>query len=401
MRIIFLSQLFDPEYSIKGAALMKYWVDQGHEVEVVTTFPNYPVGKVFSGYKVKLKTIENVENFKVVRVWSHISHSKSKVSRALSYCSFTFLAMLHIFFAKKPDLLYAYHPQSTTGVIGLLLKLVKGVPFVTDVQDLWPDALVATGLNNDGFFISLIDWWCKVVYRNANKVVVLSDGFRRALIDRGVDENKVHVVYNWCPEEQRIVDAISNNLHDEATESPPSIVYAGNIGTAQSLKSLIDAVGSFSKEELRLELYGDGVEKTQLESYVEEQKYSNVFFRGYVPSVRIFEILVKADILAVHLRDQDLFKITIPSKTQSSMAMGKPILMAVGGEANAIVEYSGGGVVANPECIDSIRSALFELLARKDEWKTMGENSRKYYSGNFSKDVNCTKLDAIIKEINS
>src|SRR5690606_28314923 len=108
MRILFISQLFDPEYSIKGLGLMKHWVEQGHEVEVITTFPNYPTGRVFPGYKRKLKQVEVIDGVKVVRLWSHISHSKSKLSRAATYLSYTIAALFYAFFSKKPDVVYAY-----------------------------------------------------------------------------------------------------------------------------------------------------------------------------------------------------------------------------------------------------------------------------------------------------
>ncbi|MDP5131711.1 MAG: hypothetical protein NWQ54_12550, partial [Paraglaciecola sp.] len=173
MRILFISQLFDPEYSIKGLALMQRLVAEGHQVEVLTTYPNYPTGSVFDGYKVKFKQTEEIDGVKIVRLWSHISHSKSKISRAWSYLSFTLMALFAALFSQKPDVVYTYHPQSTTGLIGLLMKLFRGVPFITDVQDLWPDALIATGMHKDSLVIKLISRWCSLVYKHAAQVVVL------------------------------------------------------------------------------------------------------------------------------------------------------------------------------------------------------------------------------------
>ena len=397
MRILFVSQLFDPEYSIKGLGLMKHWVDKGHEVIVVTTFPNYPTGEIFSGYKIKLKEIEIIDGVKVVRLWSHISHSKSKISRASNYISFTLMALFYSIFCKKPDLLYTYHPQATTGLIGVCLKKLKKVPFITDVQDLWPDALAATGLNNDGLIVNLIDRWCRYIYIESKSVVVLSKGFRNSLIDRGVDSDKINLVYNWCPEEERIEEVLSTSGYQYQDNKPVSLVYAGNIGAAQSLKSLIDAVGLLPASSIELKLYGNGIEKEQLESYVIDNGYTNIFFEGYVAPSGIFNVLSQADILAVHLRDEDLFKITIPSKTQSSMAMNKPLLMAVGGEANDIVSFSKSGVSAAPQSVDSITKAIKNLLANSDDWLVMGDNARKFYVDNFSIESNYSRLDAVIE----
>lgn len=400
MRILFISQLFDPEYSVKGLGLMKHWVEQGHEVEVITTFPNYPTGHVFPGYKRRLKKVEILDGVKVVRIWSHISHSKSRFSRAASYISYTIAALCCALFAKKIDVVYAYHPQATTGLIGILLKKLKGVPFVTDVQDLWPDALVATGLKKAGFIIRLIDLWCWVVYTQASAVVVLSHGFKQALVDRGVPESKIRVVYNWCPEELRINEAIEHHRYEVVNhDSPARIVYAGNIGAAQSLKTLIDAIGTLPASSVALEIYGNGVEKEELEALVKAKNYGNVFFKGYVSSSAIFSVLVGADILAVHLRSDPLFRITIPSKTQSSMAVGKPILMAVGGEVNEIVMQAGAGVTAESQSVESIQQALNTLLVNKADWEKMGQSARDFYEQNFSALVNYRKLDGVLKEV--
>lgn len=399
MRILFVSQLFDPEYSIKGLSLMKHWVEQGHEVEVITTFPNYPMGKVYDGYKLQLKKIENMDGVRVVRLWSHISHSKSKISRAATYLSFTFMALIYSFICKKPDVLYTYHPQSTTGLIGVLLKKFKKVPFITDVQDLWPDSLVATGLNKEGFVIKMIDRWCKYVYGQAKNIVVLSNGFKSKLIERGVVSEKIHVIYNWCPEENRIEKVLSSNSYTLDQSLPAQVVYAGNIGSAQSLSTLIEAVGALPKNDVELQIYGDGVEREELQKFVSTEQFDNVFFKGYLPPSKIFDVLSQADILSINLRDEELFKITIPSKLQSSMALKKPLLVAVGGEVNEIVNKSLSGVTAIPGSPISIQNALIKLLACKDEWQAMGNNAKQCYLEKFSIKVNYTKLDSLLKEV--
>lgn len=396
MRILFISQLFDPEYSIKGLTLMQRLVAEGHEVVVLTTFPNYPTGKVYDGHSVKFKQVEEIGGVKIVRLWSHISHSKSKVSRAWSYMSFTIMALFTALFIRKPDIVYAYHPQSTTGMIGVLMKTLRRVPFITDVQDLWPDALIATGAWKDGLLLSLISRWSNFVYRQASQVVVLSEGFRNTLISRGVSSEKVKVVYNWCPEEKSIESALSPKYELRDVTLPAKFVYAGNLGTAQALSTMISALGGFQESELSFTLIGGGVEKKSLEQYVLERGFKNVFFRDYVSSSKIFNVLADADVLVIHLKDDELFKITIPSKTQSSMAMGKPILMAVGGEANQLVIEGRAGEVADPEDEEGIREATRRLLLVRDKWSELGDNAREYYTQKLSMSVNFEKLLDVI-----
>lgn len=398
MRILFISQLFDPEYSIKGLELMKRLAAQGYDVEVLTTFPNYPTGKVFPGYSVKFRHTEQLEGIKIVRLWSHISHSKSKFSRAWSYLSFTIMALFAALFGKKPDVLYTYHPQSTTGLIGVLMRLIRGVPFITDVQDLWPDALVATGMRKNSVLLSLIGRWCSCIYRQAEQVVVLSEGFRQALIDRGVPEEKVQLVYNWCPEEQRIADVLAKDTGEKSNTMPAKFVYAGNLGSAQALKSVISALGTFDSSILTLALIGGGVEKDSLKQFVTEQGFNNISFADYVPSSQIFGVLAGADVLVIHLKDDDLFRITIPSKTQSSLALGKPVLMAVGGEANNLITLAAAGEVAEPENVQSIRAAANRLIENRDKWPEQRENARNFYNSQLSMDVNVEKLLDVINK---
>jgi len=399
MRILFISQLFDPEYSIKGMSLMRHWVEQGHDVEVLTTFPNYPTGKLFSGYSIGLRKNEYIDGVKVVRLWSHISHSKSRLSRAFTYLSFTVMALFAALLSKKADLVYTYHPQATTGLIGLAMRSLRGTPFVTDVQDLWPDALVATGMKKDGWLIYLIDRWCRSVYRAADQVVVLSEGFRDTLIKRGVDGSKVNVVYNWCPEEDKVAEIFTA---DKKLKHPPGaahVMFAGNMGAAQSLRALIDAAASFPPNLLQLSLYGGGVERDELSRYVLEHGMKNVHINGYVSSSEILAVLNEADILAVHLRDDLLFRITIPSKTQTSMAMGKPILMAVGGEANDLIKKSGAGNTAEPGDVESIKRAMHEFIDKRSEWGGQGQKARDFYLRYFAAIVNYKKLDAVLAKV--
>jgi glycosyltransferase involved in cell wall biosynthesis len=310
------------------------------------------------------------------------------------------MALASTILTRKPDLIYAYHPQATTGLIGIVMKNFRGVPFITDVQDLWPDALYATGLSENNLAMKVIDKWCNLIYKQSSRVVVLSNGFKNALIKRGVAERKIEVVYNWCPEESRISDTLSKTPEvAKETKKPASFIYAGNMGSAQSLKSLIKAVNYFDKGDLTLTLIGGGVEKEALIEYIENNNIDNVFVSNYIPFSEIFSKLNTADVLVVHLRNHPLFHITIPSKTQSSLAMRKPILMIVGGESNEIIKQAEAGVVAEPGNIDSMREAIQTLLSNRNMWNEWGKNGRKLYLKNFSIAINYERLNDVLKKV--
>ena len=247
--------------------------------------------------------------------------------------------------------------------------------------------------------IKVINFWCSIIYKHASRIVVLSNGYKKTLQDRGVAADKVDVVYNWCPEELQINRTLKNGNKENQNipKTAANFVYAGNIGSAQALKTLVIALGSFDNSNLNLSFIGDKVQKAELVKFVADKKFTNVYFKDYVPSSKIFKFLHEADVLVVHLKDESLFRITIPSKTQSSMAMGKPLLMVVGGEANQIVINAKAGEVAEPGNIEEISYAAKRLIENRKNWPQLGNSARKFYE-NFSMDGNYTKIENAIKK---
>lgn len=398
MRLLFISQLFDPEYSIKGLGFLNELKDKGSEIDVITTFPNYPTGKVFDGFKVTPWQVEYKNGIRIIRVYSYISHSKSKILRALTYLSFMVSAFLACLFVKKPDAIYAYHPQLTTGFIAIFFKWLRGIPFITDVQDLWPDALAATGLQRDGRLYGLLGDLCRFVYLQAAHIVVLSVGYKEALIEQGIEANKISVVYNWHADETPFTQSSESRLLPAGYKY--KFLYAGNLGSAQALRSVIDAFAQLKDESVSFVAIGAGVEKDDLERYVQSISAENIFFLGYIPAQKIKAYLAEADVLLVHLRDEELFKITIPSKIQAYLSSGKPILMAVGGESNQIVLDAGAGEVALPGNPESLAEAARRLLLNKEQWPAMGVNGRAFYDRIMARSIGVEKIGRILAEIN-
>ncbi|MFA5276610.1 MAG: glycosyltransferase family 4 protein, partial [Candidatus Omnitrophota bacterium] len=202
MRILLLSQWFQPELSFKGLPFARELSMLGHEVQVLTGFPNYPGGRIYDGYKIKFFQREMLEGIPVFRVPLYPSHDNNPLRRIANYASFAFsAASLGIFGIKRPDVIHAYHPPATIGLPALFLHMAYHAPFVYDIQDLWPDTLAATGMVNNKLILRLVGKWCNLIYSQAAKIVVLSPGFKEELIKRGVSEHKIEVIYNWCEEE--------------------------------------------------------------------------------------------------------------------------------------------------------------------------------------------------------
>ncbi len=400
MRLLFISQLFDPEYSIKGLSFLSGVQKLGFDIDVITTFPNYPTGRVFPGYKNKLWQVEAQNGIRVIRVYSYISHSRSKISRILTYLSFMVSALIASLVIKRADVIYAYHPQITIGFVAWLVGLAKKTPYVIDVQDLWPDALVATGFIQMGMLYKIIDLTCNFIYKRSGHIVVLSKGYKKILLDKAVPAGKISFIYNWNSEENRKFDGCYDEVFSTALEKYNNkFVYAGNLGAAQSLKSVITAFSRVDDDSICLIIIGSGVEENELKNFAKSLNAGNIIFIGYVPSTKIKQYLDEADVLVVHLKDDPLFKITIPSKLQTSLKAGKPILMAVGGEANEIVELAGAGVCAMPENVMSILGAVNSIVKQRNQWPEMGDRGKKYYKENMSQQLAVEKIVVLLKRV--
>ena len=234
-RVLLLTQWFDPEPTFKGIVFARELVRQGFEVEVLTGFPNYPGGKVYAGYRIKLLQREVIDGVQVTRVPLYPNHDQSAIKRVLNYASFAASSLFYgLFIARRADVIYAYHPPLTVGITAGLLRLFRRIPVVYDIQDMWPDTLRATGMITNPRALSVVAGVCQWVYRRVDHIAVLSPGFKRLLQQRGVPETKVDVIYNWADE----AALTSPRGHPPASFPGPNrlrILFAGNMGKAQAL----------------------------------------------------------------------------------------------------------------------------------------------------------------------
>jgi len=399
-----LSQWFDPEPFFKGLPFAKALKEKGHEVQVLTGFPNYPGGKVYPGYRIKLFQRENMDGIPVTRVALYPSHDRSSIKRILNYLSFAiFAAIFGPILVGDVDLIYAYHPPATIGLPALILKYLKKAPIVYDIQDLWPDAVRVSGMLNSKIAISLLDLWCKLIYRFSDKIVVLSPGFKEALKSRGVPAEKIEVIYNWCDENSLLFGTKTIDFKDELIfKGKFNIIFAGNIGKGQGLEAIIDAAELLKGECLNIQFIfvGDGVELESLRSKAEKKKLSNVIFLSRRPITQIGELLCRADVLLVHLKDIPLFKITIPSKIQAYMSIGKPIMVGAKGDAEKLVKEAKAGISCipgDPRSIAECAKIFYEM--ESETLKNMGNNGKHFYENNLSIKVGVEKFSNLFYEI--
>jgi len=397
VRVLLLTQWFDPEPTFKGLVFARELVRQGFDVEVLTGFPNYPGGKVYTGYNIKLLQREVIDGVQVTRVALYPNHGQSAIKRVFNYLSFAASSLVYgLLMAKRADVIYAYHPPLTVGITASLIRLFRRIPVVYDIQDMWPDTLRATGMINNQRALNVVEAVCQWVYRRVDHIVVLSPGFKRLLTRRGVPAAKVEVIYNWA-DEASLAAPLGRLPGNFPGLDQFRIVFAGNMGKAQAMDAVLDAAALLRARASRVcfVLLGGGVEVSRLKVRAASMQLTNVVFLPPVPMAEVGTLLHAADALLVHLRKDPLFEITIPSKTQAYMAVGKPLLMAVDGDAADLVIQSGGGVVAESEKAEALAAAAqgLEALA-PEQLQVMGQNAKRHYREHLALKVGVAKFGA-------
>jgi glycosyltransferase involved in cell wall biosynthesis len=301
------------------------------------------------------------------------------------------------FLIKKPDVIYAFN-LVTLGLATCLLRLRFRCPVVFDIQDLWPDSVSDSGMLDDNFLLGALNRWSRSVYRSADRSIVLSTGMKIELVRRGVEESRVSVVYNWCNEEH-----MKPALRDDSLARELGIrdcfvaMFAGTMGVMQGLEVLLEAAALLKDTEpnIRLVFVGGGIESGRLRMIASDRCLSNVIFIENQPPENMSRILALADVALVHLKDSPLLRIAIPSKIQAYMAAGKPIIAAIRGDAESVVNESGAGRVVPPEHPDSLAAAIVEMSRFPANVRNeMGQRGFKYYGSRMSMKVG---IDAIEK----
>ena len=383
MHIVYLTQWFDPEPNvIKGPRFVRALQAAGHEVAVVTGFPNYPTGRLYPGYRLALFRREMIGGVSVTRLPLYPSHDASSLRRSLNYLSF-FASVLTYGLVRRQrfDLAYVYHPPITVGLAAALSGMVRRLPFVLEIQDLWPDTVAATGMGS-ARTVRLLDALCRFVYRRAAAIIVQSEGMKRTLIARGVPAAKLATIRNWAG-----LEPMDGPAATAARPQGFSIVYAGNHGRSQALETVLDAAAIIEqkRDDIRFHFYSDGIEAERLRARAAQMRLTTVRFHGHVPREEILLVLAQADALLLSLAQGRLFEMTIPSKTQTYLAMGRPIIAAIAGETAELLRQSGAARIVPPQDAPALAEAVCAMATLSSEQRdAMGAAGRRFYREHLS-----------------
>ena len=400
MKILVLADNFVPEIAATSFRVRdhaRYWIQQGHEVTVVTCVPNWPHGKVFPGYENRLYQEEWIDGIRVIRLWSYMAANKGFLARSLDYVSYLISATVLCGRYPDFDVVLATSPQFFTAVAGWSVATLRRRPWVFEVRDLWPATIQAVGMSR-GVVLRMLEQLELWLYRRARRVIALTDSFKRNLVGRGIDAAKIDVVTNGVDLESFGFDPAKVDRDARRRLGIPSEAflagYIGTTGMCHHLETLVDAAALCrQRHDVRFLIMGEGAEREALEARALRHGLTNLHFADRVPHEQVPDYVAALDLAIIHLRPDPLFRSVIPSKLFEFMAMGVPVLLAVEGESARVVSQAGCGICIAPGDPEAIATAVKNLATDRAALDGMGRRGRQVVAEKYSRPV---KADAAL-----
>jgi colanic acid biosynthesis glycosyl transferase WcaI len=388
MRILLLTDNYPPETNtpaLRCSMHAKRWIELGHRVNVVTSFPNFPDGKLLGGYRQSLFKRETLDTVEVFRVPTLIFPNRGIVLRILDFLSFMITGTIGSMFVGRPDVVIATSPQFFTAVAGWFVSCLYRRPFVFEVRDLWPDSIVAVGAMKEGAAISFIRRIEQFLYQQADMIVAVTSSCREMLIARGIDGNKIIVVTNGIDITKLTPGSAPAGLRDRLGIQEKIVVsYIGTVGMAHGLQLILDAADACRVRlpQVQFLIVGSGAELSDLQQQASRRGLGNVTFVGRVSHDDIVNYWRLSDITLVVLKDTPLFRTVIPSKVFEALATGTPIITNVLGELQAVLEPLGAAEMVEPDSVPALVDAIEKLAsdpARRKKFSDRGiEGASRY-----------------------
>ena len=398
MHILFLTHYFPPEVNAPASRTYEHakrWVQQPDvRVTIVTNHPNHPKGTLYSGYKNQWLSVEEIDGISVRRVKTFLAANAAVLRRTLNYLFFMIAAIVGSAGVRKPNLVVATSPQFFCAVAGYVVSRLKGVPFVFELRDLWPDSIITVAAMKAGFSIRLLEKLELFLYRQAALIIAVTDSFRDNLIGRGINGNKISVVTNgvdlafFTPQPRpRLLEA------QLQAEGKFIAAYIGTVGMAHAVDKIVEAAELLQNEpDILFLIVGEGARKSSVEELVAKKNLRNVKVLPGVNKQAVRDYYALADLNLVTLRNQPLFLTVIPSKIFEVMAMARPILSTVHGEAGRILSASGAAEFVAPEHPEEMAQAILRLRSDREKLREMGENGRRFVEQHYRRERSADEL---------
>ncbi|MCA2213266.1 glycosyltransferase family 4 protein [Jidongwangia harbinensis] len=401
MKVGIVSQWYSPEPWFIPQNLAAELAVRGHEVRVLTGFPNYPDGKIYAGYRQRWNDRTVDGNLTTRRVPLYASHDSSAVRRAANYFSFAATStMAGLRYLKDVDVVYVYLTPATVFAAPAILRLLRGTPSVVHVQDLWPESVTASSMAPSGAVGKLayraLHRMMRSIYSASSGVVAIAPSMRDLIIERGAEPSKVSVVLNWTDEELfRPVEPSESAKREVRRQGRTVVMYGGNLGPFQDIEGSIRAAASVeTSSDIDLVFVGSGLVEQEARNLVDRLGAGNVRFLGRRPPSEMADLVAAADFQLLTIRDLPIFHGAVPSKLQAALACGAPVVAAAPGDTAALVKRSGAGFTCPPEDWQALAERFAQASRLSPtERAAMGDRARDAYRIDMSKRSGVDQLE--------
>jgi len=391
MRILLIHQYFlepDDGGGSRFNEMTKHWVSQGHEIEVIAGMMHANGTEKRPEYKGKWTVTKQDENILVHRTHVSESYNNGFIGRLWGYFSFVLSSIYGGLFKTKGkfDVILVTSPPLFVGITAYVLSILKRVPFVFEIRDLWPESAIDTGVLNNKLIIKMAYWFESFIYKRAKLINVLTPAFRTKLIEKGVPKSKIIYIPNAADfslsDELKDFDA-STFKRELGLEDNFVITYVGAHGVANHLIQVLDAAEKIKHTSVVFQLIGEGMQKQKLIEEADRRQLTNIIFRDPVPKKEVFKYILSSDMGASILKSVDTFKTIYSNKTFDYMSCSKPVFLAIDGISKDLIEKAECGIFVEPENSDDWKIKIEEILSNQQVLELMGVNGREYALANF------------------
>lgn len=410
MRIFYVSQYFPPEMGAPAARvseLARHWVQAGHQVTVLTGFPNHPTGVVHPEYRAKFRRLicrEEVSGVQVVRTWLLPFPNRKPHERILNYTSFCLSSCLIGTFLSRPDVIIATSPQLLAGLTGWWLGKIKRAPFILEVRDLWPDSITGSGVGNQGsLFIRSLRALSGFLYQSCDHLVVVTPAFKEEIIRKwGICPEKISVVENGVETDLFTPDGATDTVKCTLDIQGKFVIsYIGTLGLAHGLSTVLQAAAQLqdSFPDILFLFVGEGADKQRLISLARDQGLNNVCFMPQQPREQIPDFIRASDLCLVLLKKTEVFKTVIPTKMLEFMACGRPVILGVDGQARDVLDEAQAGVFIEPEDPKALAQAITKLYGDAILRGLLEHNGRRYIVARLSREQTAHAYIGVLEKV--
>ena len=411
MKILYLKSYYYPENtasSYLGDQTQRALVREGATIDLFTPMPSRGVDEQTRNKYKKMKVERILDGNMVIHRFPLFKEPKNTIVRAYRYilqCIKLFNIGVFNKDAKNADVIMVASTPPILGATAVMIKKFRKIPIVFNLQDIFPDSLISTGITTKGSLLWKIGRKLEdFTYRNSDSIIVISQDFKKNIMDKGVPEDKIEVIYNWVEEDKVVnVEREDNVLIDRYKLDPKKfyVTYCGNIGLTQNMDMFLDVAKELEKEQpnIHFVLVGEGAYKKRVQEIILEEGINNVTLLPFQPYDEISHVFSLGDVGLI-ISKPGVGANSVPSKTWSIMSASRPVIANFDeNELKSIIEDNNCGIFTLAGDKDSFKKAILTLYNDHELCKIMGNNGRRFILENLTQKIGTEKYVNVVKKI--